>query len=99
MANLYVSEFSLAGGYVQPQSLANQPTLNDQVVVFTTSTQSTAFKNNTNIVRIHTDGICSILFGVNPTATTTNARMVAGATEYFLIPMGQAFKVAAVTNT
>lgn len=101
MATLYVSEFSIPGNLVNIQSIGavSQPSVNDQTVTFTTTTQSAAFKNNTNVVRIHTDGICSIAFGTNPTATTTNARMTAGSTEYFVVPQGQSFKVAAVTNT
>jgi len=99
MANLYVTEFSNYNVNMNPYQLGLQTPVAEQVVAFTTTTQSSAFNNSTNLVRIHTDGICSIAFGTNPTATTSKARMVAGQTEYFTVPQGQAFKVAAVTNT
>jgi len=51
------------------------------------------------MVRIHTDSICSIEFGANPTATTSTPRMVAGQTEYHGVPVGQSYMVAAITNT
>jgi len=52
----------------------------------------------TTFVRLHTDAICSIKFGVNPTASATTARMAAGRTEYHGVPLGQAYKVAVITN-
>jgi hypothetical protein len=60
---------------------------------------SSAFNAATTYVRIHTDAICSISFGTAPTATTSTMRMVAGQTEYFAVPVGRSFKVAAITNT
>ena len=99
MATLYVTEFNAPNVFMHPNSLGMQPPVAEQNVTFTTTTQSAAFNNSTNLVRIHTDGICSIEFGTNPTATTAKARMVAGATEYFIVPQGQSYKVAAVTNT
>lgn len=95
MAKLYVTEYTGVG----PDGIANEPELTTQVVTFTTTTQSAAFSASTSLVRIHTDAICSILFGTNPTATTSTKRMVAGQTEYFRVPLNKAYKVAAVTNT
>ena len=95
MAKLYVTEFREMN-YGAPDVAA----LVDQTpVTFTTSTQSAAFAANTTLVRLHTDGICSIAFGKNPTATTNNLRLTAGQTEYFAVPPGSSWKVAAVTNT
>jgi hypothetical protein len=48
---------------------------------------------------LHTDSICSISFGTNPTATTSTARMAAGQTEYHGVPVGLSYMVAAVSNT
>ena len=100
MATLYVTEFSdvnIAQGNIA--QVVEQPVVAEQTVTYTTSTQSTAFNARTKYVRIHTDAICSILFGTNPTATTSKMRMVAGQTEYFAVPVGASYKVAAVTNT
>lgn len=101
MSTMYISEYSDVGhsGGIVP--VGDEPANTDQVVSFTaTAGQSAAFKNNTKMVRVHVDGIASILFGTNPTAVAnTNKRMTAGQTEYFTIPLGQAYKVSAVTST
>jgi hypothetical protein len=99
MATLYVTEFNSPNIGVNPNQLGVQAPVAEQTVTFTTTTQSNAFNPGTNLVRIHPDGICSIEFGTNPTATTAKARMTAGSTEYFVVPQGQSYKVAAVTNT
>lgn len=101
MSTLYVSEYAdvgRAGGIIP---VGSEPSTDQTPVTFTASAgQSAAFKNNTTMVRIHVDGIASILFGTNPTATAnTNKRMTAGQTEYFTVPLGQAYKISAVTST
>lgn len=107
MATLYISEFQALGSAGMPTwgaspngptQAAQQPSLVDQVVAIGgTSTQSSAFGAATVLVRIHTDSICSVAFGTNPTATATTARLVAGQTEYFgVAPLS---KVAVITNT
>jgi hypothetical protein len=98
---VYISEHEVMGaqhgGLVQA---VRQPPLAEQTVsVGGTSAQSSAFNARTQVVRVHTDVICSIRFGVNPTATTTAARMAAGQTEYFSVPMGAAYKIAVISNT
>lgn len=102
MAKLYVTEFSDMGQTVRgsaPIAAINSTTTDQTPVTYTTSTQSAAFASTTVMVRLHTDSICSIAFGTNPTATTNNFRMAADQVEYFAIPPGQSYKVAAITNT
>ena len=94
MAKMYVTEFSDVD---EGSPHAGSKVVDQTPVTFTTSTQSAAFGGQTTLVRIHVDGIASILFGANPTATTSNMRLAAGQTEYFAVSPGQ--KVAAVTNT
>jgi hypothetical protein len=60
------------------------------------SVQSNAFSPNTNLVRIHTDTICSIAFGPNPVATVQSARLAANQTEYFMVMGGH--KIAVIAN-
>jgi hypothetical protein len=67
-------------------------TLNVDITVL-----SAAFNAATKIVRLHTDAICSVAFGAAPVAAATNARLAAGATEYFGVSPGS--KVAVITNT
>jgi hypothetical protein len=97
MAALYITEYQdilRINGVVQ---VPVEPAIAEQKVTFTTSTQSSAFNASTRYVRIHTDAICSIKFGLNPTAVVTEKRMAADSTEYFAVSTGH--KVAAVTNT
>jgi hypothetical protein len=109
MAVLYITEFaSLAP---QPPGatgqVAQQPPIAEQTVALTsTSAQSAAFNANTRFVRLHTDVICAIEFGTNPTAVANGgsgptARMAANQTEYFGVPIGigSSYKVAGVTST
>lgn len=102
MAKLYISEYSNA---VTPAgsniSVVSEPMNTDQtpVTIGATSTQSAAFGGNTTVVRLHTDAICSVAFGSNPTATASNKRLAANTTEYFAVPLGSGLKVAVITNT
>lgn len=99
MSTLYITEFT-EQGTGSNQQLAVQPPVAEQTVAISGSTtQSSAFGNRTVIVRLHTDSICSIEFGANPTATATKARMAANQTEYFLVPMGMSWKVAVISNS
>lgn len=106
MATLYVREYAGIGvtpnvSAIGPGFLATQapyePAAADQIVSISgSSTQSTVFGQNTTMVRIHTDAICSIVFGSNPTATSSSARLAANQTEYFHVVPGH--KVAVITN-
>ena len=102
MATLYITEFSAqardAAGYVMPIA-AEPPAANQTVAIGGASVQSSAFNALTGMVRIHTDAICSIEFGTNPTATATTRRLAANQTEYFGVPKGASYKVAVITNT
>lgn len=100
MSTLYITEYSAVGvinGHVVPTPI--EPGADQTVTVSGTSAASTAFATSTQLVRLHCDGICSVLFGTAPTATTAKRRMIAGQTEYFFVPPGAAYKVAAITNT
>lgn len=101
MATMYISEYPDVGRLGGIIPVGAEPATDQTPVTYTaTAGQSAAFKNNTTMVRIHVDGIASILFGTNPTAVAnTNKRMTAGQTEYFTVPMGLSYKVSAVTST
>lgn len=98
MAVLYISEYPSFSSVSQTQ-IGQEPSTDQTVAITAGSVQSTAFKGNTQMVRLSTDAICSVSFGANPTASATTKRLPAGATEYFQVPVGQAFKVAVITNT
>lgn len=102
MATLYITEFANIPTSMNAQGIqvAAHPALADQTVTISgSSTASSAFNPKTNFIRLHTDAICSVSFGTAPTATTSKARMPADSTEYYGIPQGQSYKVAAITNT
>lgn len=101
MAALYITEFDTVGVDIigRETFLPKQLPIAEQKVTFTTSTQSSALNERTTLVRVQADGICSILFGANPTATTSNMRLTSGQTEYFVVQANSGLKIAAVTNT
>lgn len=102
MTTLYISEFSGQGIDQQARNLniaAQPPNAEQTVAIGGSSVQSAAFQQSTRMVRLHTDSICSIEFGTNPTATATKARMAANQTEYFYVPAGQGYMVAVITNS
>ena len=104
MAVLYVEEYSQL--VMTPNGLAamaQQPVLQSQTVAIGSGsvTPTRAFLPATKFVRLHTDAICSVLFGPfgSTTATATNARMAANQTEYFGVPQNASWTVAVITNT
>lgn len=100
MAVLYVTEFADVGHLSGVIPVGLEPANTTQAIAIGgTTTASAAFANNTNMVRIHTDAICSISFGTAPIATATTRRMAANQTEYFAVPLGAAYKVAVISNT
>jgi hypothetical protein len=89
----YVTEFPDAA-----QPVAITPALADQQVTVSTSPASTTnpFGGGTKIVRISCDTTVSAVFGVTPSAATTNMRLPANVPEYFYVIVGQ--KVSFITN-
>jgi len=102
MAVLYVAEFVTVGGtgnYVVAGAQV-APVAEQTIVISGSSTPVTnPFNANTAFVRVHTDAICSIAFGTNPTATVSKMRMSANQTEYFSVPLGANYKIAVISNT
>jgi len=105
---LYVTEFAELeiGPAGRVGQMTMQPPLAEQTIALAAgSTPSNAFNANTRIVRLHNDGTqpVAIEFGTAPTAiaagATGTARMAANQTEYYGVPKGQSFKVAAIIST
>lgn len=100
MATLFISEYADApyrGVSAAVGSVALEPAAVEQTVAIAgASAQSASFGASTSLVRIHTDVACCILFGANPTATTTKKRLAADQTEYFAVVPGQ--KVAVIAS-
>ncbi len=95
MSILYVTEYADAKG-----TIPKEPAITTQAVSFTgTHGESSALNPSTALVRLQADGICSVIFGTAPTATTSHRRMTAGQTEWFTVSPNTALKVSAVTNT
>lgn len=99
---VFITEYARQGrdasGY--QMVVADEPPIANQTVAVTAgSVQSAPFNALTRFVRVSTDVVCSIEFGTNPTATATTRRMPANTTEYFAVPQGASFRLAAITNT
>lgn len=102
MATLYITEYQGTG--LQPnQSIQSpmEPPLATQALTYTgTAGVSAAFSAKTQLVRITSEAVCSYLFSSAGTAATTSSpRLAAGVSEYHAVPLGQGFKVSAITNT
>lgn len=106
MAVLYITEYAVTGRDLagKPIPVPMEPPLAEQTVAIGGgSVQSAVLNVKTTLVRLHTDAICSKLFGSNPTATATSGRMAAGTTEYVAVDKqagaDTVLKVAVITNT
>ena len=102
MATLYIREYqtiAAPGPDFNGMQAGMEPGTDQTPLVFTGGVQqSVAFAGSTRVVRLHTDSICSVLFGTNPTATTANARMAANQTEFFGVQPGANLKVSVIVN-
>ena len=98
MAGIGVSEFSVFG--VDPntgQAVAKVPPITEQVIAAAPG-NTAAFNAATKFVRVHngTAAGVSVAFGVGVTvATTTNMRLAANQTEYFMTNAGDQMAVVA----
>lgn len=101
MATLYITEFTNLGrdtaSLIVPAA-GQLPAAEQIVTIGVSSGQSATLNPATCLVRLHNDSICSVIFGVNPTATASSMRMAADQTEYFTVTPGLGFKVAVIGN-
>lgn len=102
MAKVYITEYTKIGagfGFGTGQALVQEPghVIQTPVAIGGASVQSAAFNADTRIIRVHTDAVCSIAFGTNPTATANSMRLAGNQTEYFAVRAGD--KLAVITNT
>lgn len=94
MAALYVAEFQ--GMKIGGPAMQVPPIAEYVIAISGSSTKGQSFSDNTNYVRVNCDTICSISFGNDPTATTSNMRLAANQTEYYEVRKGQ--KIAVIQN-
>lgn len=101
MAKVYITEYARQAMDNRGQAInaPEEPPVAVQVVAIGVEAKSSAFNAKTTYVRIHADAICSILFGVNPTADANSPRMAANQTEYFAFVPATGMKVSVITNT
>ena len=100
---LYVTEFTNLGKDANGNMSIYpvQPATATQTLAVTgvSAALASAFAASTTVVQVHTDAICSVVFGSAPTATVTNARFAANETRYFCVPLASGLKIAAILNT
>ena len=101
-AVLYITEYATLG--IDPSGYGQVPsepplTASQTITASGSSQQSAAFQPGTRYVRLHCDvgGPVCYLFGTNPVATVTEARMAPNQTEYHAVPRGSPFMVAVIT--
>lgn len=98
-ATLYISEFQNGATAVgtTPVQMFPQTAVTDQTVALSgASAQSNAFNSLTHAVALVCDEGCSISFGTNPTATTSNYLLFQGQMMDFVVSPGQ--KIAVIAN-
>ena len=101
MATVYVAEFATVGGTSNfGVAGAQVPPIRELTVTISGASVALAsvFTTNTKFVRVHADAICSVAFGLTPTATTSNMRFAANQTEYFSVPQPN-YKLAVISNS
>lgn len=99
MAVLYITEYLRVGSGDNSGGIQAglEPPLADQTVnISGASTQSSALNNETRVVMVHTDLLCHVQIGENPTATTSTRRLPADTTVFYSIPPGVTFKIAVI---
>lgn len=103
MSTLYIAEYALAAlqqvSGSPPQAPHEPPLVEQTVPIGGSSQQSQPFNAQTTAVRLHCDVVCSVAFGLNPSATTSNQRFAANQTEFKSVPKGQGYIVAVIANT
>ncbi len=80
-----------------PVAYCPQVTTNN-VAISGSHAESNPFGTNTNLIRVHSDVICSIKIGLNPVATTADPRFAANQTEYFGFEAGKGFAISVISN-
>jgi len=78
--------------------IAMRPTTTEKLVSTGTSSQTAAFADNIEYVRVIADADCHIEFGVNPTATNAKIFLEAKSYEYFKVSAGEKVAVIGTVN-
>lgn len=105
MAVLYITEYANSGRELKKNIVqsAEEPRLAGQTIAIGAgSVQSANLNAKTRLIRVHTDAICSVAIGANPTAVATDMRLAANQTEYIALTpelVKAGCKVAVITNT
>lgn len=104
MATLYIAELANLGrparGGPDMQVAEVPPVAEQTVAIGGASVQSAQLNVNTRFVRLCADTVCSVAFGGNPTATTSNLRLPANTPEYFSVEtIAGSRLIAVIANT
>ena len=101
MALVFISEYRSVGHDFGNAPVPDEGSLQAEytVAIGAGSVQGAVFLPGTRFIRVHTDAVCSIALGANPTAVATGKRLAASQTEYFKVPENRSWRVACITNT
>jgi hypothetical protein len=108
MAKLYITEYGNITEFNSGSSasvngwrdILHEPAVADQVLDLSSETAqvSAMLSNSTQFVRLQADCNCSVLFAANPTATTSNRRLVKDVSEIVNVASSSGLKVSAILN-
>ena len=95
MAKLHITEFQRlpkdAMGHIVP--IPRMAPLTEQVVSYTTATQSNAFNTKTKFIRLIADAKAHLGFGGAPVADANNSFIPANVAEFFSVNSGEKVSV------
>ena len=98
---IYITEYSkvASGEYGATIQAGEEPPLaEDKKAIGSSSVQSNVFNKHTRVIMVHTDSICHVAIGENPSASVGNRRLPADTTVFYGIPPGE-FRLAVIEGT
>lgn len=99
MATLYLTQYDQLAKeeYGPPVPTGQEPSLGDSVLAISGANEvSPTLHPRTRFVMVHTDVVCHIAFGTDPTATTSNRRLPADSTIFYGVGPETKLKIAVI---
>ena len=97
MATFYITEYARSAndGVGQPLPAGLEPARATQTITIGAASAQATDVITAKFVRMHAEAACHFRFGINPTATTADAKMATGQTEFIGVVPGMKIAVIA----